>query len=194
MIERLSIRAFARRARCDEKQVRRAIQYGQLLRGSDGLLDANQLGNGWHKTNRRGRLNVENTGADNANIRTVAIQAHNETPEHAAERIASTVTPYSCAEARRISENFTALLLKLEYGIKSGALVDLSAVELAFFNAARTWRDAWMNWPLMAGPILAADLGVETDRVTDLLARLVHDQISQLASRERGRTAISAPS
>ncbi len=52
--ELLSVREFARRDRCDESRVRRAIRSGHLKRSPDGKLDAALVGTGWRETNRRG--------------------------------------------------------------------------------------------------------------------------------------------
>lgn len=51
--ETVSIREFARRDRCDESRVRRAIRSGHLKRSPDGKLDAALVGTGWRETNRR---------------------------------------------------------------------------------------------------------------------------------------------
>ncbi len=47
MVRSLSIRAFARRAGCDEKAIRRRIQSGLLLTLEDGKLDAALLEGDW---------------------------------------------------------------------------------------------------------------------------------------------------
>ncbi|MET3654714.1 hypothetical protein ABIC75_004462 [Dyella japonica] len=54
----------------------------------------------------------------------VTIEAHaDETPEQAAERITLRHAPYSLNEARRIKENYLALLNPLQYDRESGAVV-----------------------------------------------------------------------
>lgn len=65
MTEHITSREFARREHCDEKQVRRALQHGVLVRDARGLLDAAQLGNGWRTTISRGRAKAADTPADN---------------------------------------------------------------------------------------------------------------------------------
>ena len=52
-LERISIREFARRDRCDEKLVRRAVTRGFLPKSEDKLLPAFLVGSGWRETNRR---------------------------------------------------------------------------------------------------------------------------------------------
>lgn len=59
---------------------------------------------------------------------------HGETSSQAAERIALSVAPYNLDEARRIKENYLALLNQLEYDQKSGAVV-------AVQDVAKVWSD-----------------------------------------------------
>lgn len=84
-------------------------------------------------------------------------------------------------EAKRIKEVYLALLNRLEYEQKSGALVELAVAQAVLFEASRGQRDAWLNWPAKIGPLLAAELGLEeADRVTEALTAHVHKQISDL--------------
>lgn len=90
----------------------------------------------------------------------------------------------SIEEARRVKEIYLALQNQLEYEKKSGSLVDLDTASAILFEEFRAQRDAWLNWPTRVGPILAADLGVEADRVTEALTAHVHKQIAQLGEPE----------
>lgn len=84
-------------------------------------------------------------------------------------------------EAKRIKEVYLALLNRLEYERKSGALVELVVAQGVLFEASRGQRNAWLNWPVKVGALLAAELGLEeADRVTEALAAHVHKQISDL--------------
>ncbi len=190
--EFIAIREFAKREGCDEKQIRRALEKGLLFRNDAGLLDAAQVGNGWRKTNRRGRETAAQQGADNSadisesvrtNVRRESVRT-DESPAQAAERIALTAAPFDRAEAERIKENYLALLRKLEYEQKSDALIELEVAERILFEQARAQRDAWLNWPTRVGPLLAAELGLEADRVTGALTEYVHRHISQLGEPE----------
>lgn len=107
--------------------------------------------------------------------------ADDESAEEAAERyIDAHGAPWDREEARRIKENYLALLNQLEYEEKSGKLVDLAVAESVLFDQARAARDAWMNWPARMGPLLAADFGLEADRVTEALTAYVHKHIADL--------------
>ena len=87
-------------------------------------------------------------------------------------------------EARRFKENYLGLMAQLEYERKSGSLVELETATAILFEEFRAQRDAWLNWPTRVGPILAADLGVEADRVVEALTAHVHKQIAQLGEPE----------
>lgn len=87
-------------------------------------------------------------------------------------------------EASRVKENYLALLTKLEYEKEDGQLVELSVAETVLFAAFREQRDAWMNWPSKVAPLMAADLDVPADRMTEVLIEHVHKHISGLGEPE----------
>lgn len=193
--ERITLREFARRANCDKKQVQRALEKGDLTRDSDGLLDAAQLATEWRKPNRRGRDAAVRKSGDKPHTSKSVPKGdeaapdlsspqysarEDETPEQAAERIVLTAAPFKRSEAERIKENFLALLKKLEYEQKEGSLIALDVAERVLFEGARSQRDAWLNWPARVGPLIAADLGLEADRVTGILTEHVHKHVTQL--------------
>ena len=90
----------------------------------------------------------------------------------------------SLDEARHIKENYLALLTKLEFQQKDGQLIEMTIAEEVLFNAFRQQRDAWLNWPSRAAPLMAADLGVPADRMTEVLIEHVHKHISVLGEPE----------
>jgi hypothetical protein len=104
-----------------------------------------------------------------------------ETPADAAARIAGeaeVVPDLKDSVARK--EYFNALLKELEYREKDGALVDLEMAKGVLYEAAHSARNEWLQWPADVGPLLAADLGVETERVVDSLTAHVHKQLTRL--------------
>lgn len=109
-----------------------------------------------------------------------------ETPAQAAERILMQMggADMSMEEARRVKENYLALLNKLEYEQKGGQLIGLDLARTVLFEGFRKVRDAWMNWPSKFAPLIAADLGLEADRVTEVLTGYVHKQIASLGEPE----------
>ncbi|GKX39562.1 hypothetical protein ABRP56_09015 [Pectobacterium odoriferum] len=90
----------------------------------------------------------------------------------------------SLDEARRVKENYLALLTKLEFQQKDGQLIEMTIAEEVLFNAFRQQRDAWINWPSRVAPLMAADLGLPADRMTEVLIEHVHKHISVLGEPE----------
>ena len=105
-----------------------------------------------------------------------------ETPDQAAERILGDLgtAMASTEEARRVKENYLALRGKLEYERDAGELVDLKTAEAVLFEAARAVRNVWLSFSTNFGAEIAADLGVEADRATEVLTGYVHRQIAAL--------------
>lgn len=104
-----------------------------------------------------------------------------ETPEQAAERIVSTYgADMPIEEAKRVKENYLALLNQLEYLQKDGQLVEMALARSVIFDEFRSVRDAWLNWPAKYAAVIAADLGVEADRMTEVLTAYVNKQLAAL--------------
>lgn len=82
--------------------------------------------------------------------------------------------------AARIKESALALKHLVAAKRAAGAVVDVELAEAVFFETARAERDAWMSFPTRVGPLLAADLDIETDRVVEALTVHVHQQLEQL--------------
>lgn len=87
-------------------------------------------------------------------------------------------------EASRVKENYLALLTKLEFQQKDGQLIELEQAEKVLFDCFRAQRDSWLNWPSRVAPLMAADLDVPADRMTEVLAEHVHKQITSLGEPE----------
>ncbi len=98
----------------------------------------------------------------------------------AAQDIAQHGAPHTLNEAKRVKENYLAKLRQLEFEEKTGALVELALVERVLFKSFRMHRDAWLGWPAKVGPLIAAELDVESDKVVALLNEHVHKQITRL--------------
>lgn len=114
----------------------------------------------------------------------VTLEAGESASEVAGRILAGNVEMLDFDEARCFKENYLGLMAQLEYERKSGSLVELDTATAILFEEFRAQRDAWLNWPTRVGPILAADLGVEADRVVEALTAHVHKQIAQLGEPE----------
>lgn len=192
MKQGISIREFARRESVSDTLVRKALKLNRLAALEDGSLNPLLVGSNW----REGNAKSANRANQNANpvVRTSAKGSHaanplpvdGETLEEEAARLLESggEASHAYAEALRRKENYLALLRQLEYEKKSGSLVELEIAEKILFEQARASRDAWLNWPTRVGPLLAADLGLEADRVVGALTEYVHKHISQLGEPE----------
>ncbi|AUB74876.1 hypothetical protein B195_008575 [Pseudomonas sp. Lz4W] len=192
MKQGISIREFARRESVSDTLVRKALKLNRLAALEDGSLNPLLVGSNW----REGNAKSANRANQNANpvVRTSAKGSHaanplpvdGETLEEEAARLLESggEASHDYAEALRRKENYLALLRQLEYENKSGSLVELEVAEKILFEQARASRDAWLNWPTRVGPLLAADLGLEADRVVGALTEYVHKHISQLGEPE----------
>lgn len=87
-------------------------------------------------------------------------------------------------EAERIKQNALALKHVLDVHQKAGRLVNKEAVLREAFASGRAWRDMWLNWPSKIAPLLAADLGIEPDKLVGFLSGYVHKQVSELGDVE----------
>ncbi|SIT50452.1 conserved hypothetical protein [Paraburkholderia piptadeniae] len=115
-----------------------------------------------------------------------------ESAEDAADRLMSGApvdTEMSIEEARRVKEVYLALLNRLTYEEKSGALISLDLARTVLFDCSRAARDSWLNWPARVAPLIAADLGIEADKMTEILTEHVHKQIASLGEPEGDFTA-----
>lgn len=183
-------REFAKLAGCDEKQVRRAVASGKLKPDADGKLDPALVSSGWRRPIRSSKAVADSADISKVSaksvrsvrgVRTDEIVDEGDSPTEAAAKIVMALgAENDLPEAIRIKENFNALLKQLEYEQKSGSLVDLATARSVLFDCARAARDSWMNWPMRVGPKIAADLGLEADRVTEVLIEHVHKQIADL--------------
>ena len=84
-------------------------------------------------------------------------------------------------EARRVKENYLALKGKLEYELASGGLLDMDVAKQVLFDEFRAVRNHWTGWPARYAAQIAADLGVEADRTTEVLTQYVHRHISEIS-------------
>lgn len=181
------MREFARREGVSDTLVRKAVKLGRLKAFRDKSINPALVGTSWCESNAKGANTTANTGAKGSH------SASNKTGKKlqdrvrddeklsdAAQRIADEDELVDYAEALRLKENWLAKLRQLEYEVKSGTLIDMADVKAVFFDEFRAQRDAWLNWPTRVGPLLAADLGLEADKVTDALTAHVHKQIADL--------------
>jgi hypothetical protein len=187
----VSIREFARLEGVSDTLVRKALKLNRLKAFDDKSIDPALVGTAWREGNARGAnpsANSSHPVRSSQQVRTPpAIDADGGgSLADAAGRLldSGAVAMVDYATALQNKENYLALLRQLEYEQKSGSLVELDTASAILFEEHRAQRDAWLNWPTRVGPILAAELGLEADRVTEALTAHVHNQIAQLGEPE----------
>lgn len=104
-----------------------------------------------------------------------------ETVEDAAARIVALQgARVSTNEARRIKENYLALKAKLDHEVAEGSLILLEVAQTILFEEARNVRNAWLNWPAKFGALIAAELDLPADKVTEVVTKYIHKQVESL--------------
>lgn len=180
MPEGIGIREFARRDECDDKLVRRAIQSGRLVAFSDGTLNPALVGSGWRKTNR------QNTTIADKPVRTESAPTTPALTPDVESELDGFVTRLlagqfsTLVEAERVKENALALKHVLAARREAGTLIEIEAAESVLFDIFRAARDAWLSWPMRVGALIAADLGLEADKITEVLTAHVHQHLTDL--------------
>ena len=158
----LSIRAYARYRDVSEGAVRKAIRSDRITIGEDGLIDSRLADQQWEantdpaKSGRGGRRKSQSSKMKKVPL--AALDAvENTLKENGIE--ASAESDYQ--RARTANEILKAQIANIELRIMKGELVDRNKACDLIFNAARSERDAWLNWPARVTPAMAAQLGVD---------------------------------
>lgn len=181
---------YAQHSGVDRKTIGRWIKAGRFIVMDGDLIDV-EASDAALKKNRDGK----DPRASNAKKKKTPAVIDEKTPaviddgddeiEDTARKIILTEgADLTREEAARVRENYMALLAKLQYEKDSGQTIELVAAEEILFNAFRQQRDAWMNWPSRVAPLMAADLDVPADRMTEVLIEHVHKHISVLGEPE----------
>ncbi len=92
-------------------------------------------------------------------------------------------------DAEKIKENALAAKHLLAARKEAGDLIEVERAEALFFETARAERDGWISFPTRIGPLLAADLDLDADRVVEALTIYVQQQLEQLGDPTADFTA-----
>lgn len=195
----VSVRQFAKLDGCSHTLVAKAVRHGKLPVSAAGLIDPALAGTGWRKRNRQA-VEVETSGGNTPKVSTrkvVTVSTRAAGVETPAKRRgqAGAAPPIDPAEmededfiaevlagrfaltgeAERVKENGLAVRALLSARREAGDVVDLEVAETLLFNAARSLRDAWLNWPSRVAPLIAAALGIAVEPLLEAL----NDHVSQ---------------
>lgn len=92
-------------------------------------------------------------------------------------------------QAETLKENYLAKLRKLEYEKKSGKVVEVEPLKKILFEMWRQERDALLNLPSRIGATIAAELGIDQNRLIILLEQHIHEFLNERADQPRIRLA-----
>jgi hypothetical protein len=88
------------------------------------------------------------------------------------------------SNAQRIKENALAARQLLNLRKDAGELIEIERAGEIWFELSRQQRDSWITWPVKIGPLLAAELGVETTRLVEALTNHVQEQLEAIGGPE----------
>ena len=157
---------YAQHSGVDRKTIGRWIKAGRFIVMDGDLIDV-EASDAALKKNRDGK-DPRASNAKKKKTPAVIDDGDDEIEDTARKIILTEGADLTREEAARVRENYMALL----------------AAEEILFNAFRQQRDAWMNWPSRVAPLMAADLDVPADRMTEVLIEHVHKHISVLGEPE----------
>ena len=177
---RIAYREFARREKCNDKLVRRAIAEGRLPRSDDKKLDAALVGTAWRKGNLATAPATADTQAEARTLTDVRTGAPAPAPAaDTGKGNASRDPTYAQAMAKK--EHFAAERAELEFRKRRGELVEYEKARELFFAESRRGRDHWMNWPARVAATMAGELGIDADRLATVLTTYVHRHLEDLS-------------
>lgn len=139
-VKLLSLRAYARHRKCDEKAVRKAVAEGRIS-AIDGQIDPEVADIQWAKNTR---ARVDSTKQ--------AVQISLPTGEDQASRKDGDQAPPDYQDSRARRERAEAEKAELEAAKMAKRLVDSESVQTAVFDAFRQLRDRLMTVPRRAAP------------------------------------------
>jgi len=90
----------------------------------------------------------------------------------------------NAVEAETVKQNALALKHLLDARVKANELCDIADAETALFEASRAARDIWMGFADRVGPIMAAELGIEPEKLVEALTVHVHQQLAEMGEPE----------
>ena len=146
------VRAYARHRGVDPMSVEKAIKGGRIQRDANGEIDFEKADRDWEQNTRPAMSPDEANGG---------------------------LTQYS--RARAIREYYQASLAKIEYEQKVGKLLPKDEVQAAAFNTYRQFREQLLNIPDRVAAIIAAETGMDTKKVHEILTAEVRHALNEFA-------------
>lgn len=140
---KLSISAYAIHRGVSRVAVHNAIKAGRIEKEPDGTIDVAKADAAWRQNTGHTQKRKTEKDVTPSAERPVDPPIVNSGP--------------SFAQSRAIREAYNARLTKLSYEEKSGCLIKIDLVKVAWFNTLRVLRDRVLNMPDRLAPVLSAE-------------------------------------
>lgn len=207
MAEAVSFREFARRMGVSDMAVRKAVKAGRLKEsvghfenGRVGIISAERAEQEWKATTSRTRGGETAAARPHAGKTSAAHpeQVRTAPPEgshsgsQADEDESEAVDDYpggefisasTLVEAQRLATNERARKLKLDNDTRQGRLIAVERVAKDAFEAERIRREAVLNLPARIASELAAEWGLDSNKVYVRLDRALRMALNELADK-----------
>jgi hypothetical protein len=165
MAQGLTQTEFARLSGCVQSTVGSAVRAGRLALLPDGGIDPAQVGTQWRANPNRSKPATPGTKVGRPKAKANAAYA-----AYAAQ----------FAAVRAQKERALAGLRRLAYEQRANSLISLATAQRVFAELWQQTCDSWLAWPSTAGPAIALELGLDPDRVTRALDRLVREHVASM--------------
>mgnify|MGYP003385716122 CR=1 FL=1 len=164
---KLSISAYARHRGVSHVAVIKAIKSGRIEKEPDGTIDADRADAAWRKNSNPTSRRITERDVSSAPRQ----ERHSDPP--------IVNSGPSFAQSRAVREAYNARLAKLSYEEKSGSLVKVDIVKVAWFNTLRVLRDRVLGLPDRMAPVLSAESDPKV--VRDLLEKELRQILTDVA-------------
>lgn len=175
MAEGMSEREYARHAGLSRNAIAKARLTGKLVHHADGSIDPEA------SDRRRAETTDPSKQRSSDTARAVPDQAMAAVNETLREQgMAGGAGGVTFINARTANEVMKAQERRLNLQKRKGELVDRARAVALVFRLAREERDAWAGWPTRVAAQMAAELGVATHHMQQVLERHVGEHLRQL--------------
>ena len=180
----MSYRAYARHRGVSPEAGSKAVKAGRITVEPDGKIDPKRADREWEANTDPSKPLNSVSGNPKHRKPPGSPKIPGGDVEAAGGALPGGIPPY--LQSRSIREAYLARLSKLEYEEKTGKLVNIDAVRVVGFNAARQARDKLMNMPDRLSPLLAGmDDSHEIHRLLSAEIRLLCEELSNDAQSSR---------
>ncbi|MFL0805540.1 MAG: elements of external origin [Agarilytica sp.] len=176
----LSNRQYAVHRGTSEGAVRKALRSGRISLEADGLIDPKKADAQWSANTDPSKIRMKTP--KKKKVPREAIEAVEETlSESSFNSKGSPEDAYQ--RAKTALEIIKVKIGKIELRVLKGELIEKKSAEDQVFQAARTERDAWLNWPARISAEWAAELGVEETVFYHAFYDAVRNHLFELAGK-----------